>query len=168
VVKNRLGGGAGELGLVLAAAGAGSLCTALVIGQLGPPRRHILVMYVAFAVAVSLTAAFAIVRATWQAMIVSVAQGAANTVGIIIWATLMQTVVPQELQGRVQSLDWLVSIALVPVSFALTGPVANTIGVESTLLLSGLIGGVGQFGFLLVPGIFATEREGVFERRRPP
>ena len=46
-------------------------------------------------------------------------------VGQIIWITLLQTLVPRELLGRVSSLDWLVSIGLVPVSFALTGPVAG-------------------------------------------
>jgi hypothetical protein len=69
------------------------------------------------------------------------------------------------LQGRVQSLDWLVSIALVPVSFALTGPVAAAIGVGTTLVAAGLLGGLGQLVFLLIPGIFRTEREGGMDEK---
>ena len=40
----------------------------------------------------------------------------------------------RHLRGRVNSLDWFVSIGLAPVSFALTGPAARWIGVRDTLL----------------------------------
>ena len=42
--------------------------------------------------------------------------------GTIVWITMMQRLVPRRLLGRVSSLDWMVSIGLVPLSFALTGP----------------------------------------------
>ena len=38
------------------------------------------------------------------------------------------------LLGRVSSLDWLISIGLLPLSFALTGPVAAAIGARTTLV----------------------------------
>jgi hypothetical protein len=43
---------------------------------------------------------------------------------MVVWGTLMSRRVPPDLRGRVHSLDWFVSIALTPVSFALTGPVS--------------------------------------------
>ena len=45
--------------------------------------------------------------------------------GPVIWTTMLQQLVPRELLGRVSSLDWLMSIGLVPVSYALTGPVVG-------------------------------------------
>jgi hypothetical protein len=39
----------------------------------------------------------------------------------------------------VHSLDWFVSIGLTPVSFALTGPVSKAIGVDTTLVLAGVL-----------------------------
>ena len=42
--------------------------------------------------------------------------------------------------GRVSSLDWLISIGLLPVSFALTAPVAAALGVRATLVGAGLVG----------------------------
>jgi MFS family permease len=39
----------------------------------------------------------------------------------------------------VHSLDWFVSIGLTPVSFALTGPVSKAIGVDTTLILAGVL-----------------------------
>ena len=40
--------------------------------------------------------------------------------------------VPGRLLGRVSSLDWFISIGLVPVSYALTGPVAGLLGARTT------------------------------------
>ena len=45
---------------------------------------------------------------------------ALETAGTIVWATMKQQNVPARLLGRVSSVDWLISIGLLPVSFALT------------------------------------------------
>jgi hypothetical protein len=79
---------------------------------------------------------------------------------MIVWGTLMHRLVPAELLGRVSSLDWLISTALVPVSFILTGPISNSIGVDETLIGAGLIGSFLTFVFLLIPGIRDTEKDG--------
>jgi DHA3 family tetracycline resistance protein-like MFS transporter len=56
--------------------------------------------------------------------------------------------------GRVSSLDWVLSLGLAPLSYALTGPIAAAIGARPTLLWCGLIsGGVLAAVFLLVPGV---------------
>ena len=57
-------------------------------------------------------------------MAASFAFNALETAGTIVWVTLKQREVPAALLGRVSSLDWLISIGLLPISFALTGPVA--------------------------------------------
>ena len=46
VVKNELGGGAAQLGLVFAAGGLGAVGCAIVVGERGLPRRDITLMYV--------------------------------------------------------------------------------------------------------------------------
>ena len=55
--------------------------------------------------------------------------------------------------GRVSSLDWLISIGLLPISFALTAPVASLIGVRATLITAALIGGVVTLTALFLPGM---------------
>jgi hypothetical protein len=72
----------------------------------------------------------------------------------------MRALVPTGLQGRVNSLDWLVSISLVPLSYALTGPVAKWLGAGSTLLWAGILGAATTVGVLFIPGMFDTERDG--------
>src|SRR5207249_9933747 len=61
--------------------------------------------------------------------------------GEIVWQTMLQRRVPNELLGRVASVDWFVSAALVPVSFVLTGPVAAAVGASKTVFAAGIIAG---------------------------
>ena len=55
--------------------------------------------------------------------------------------------------GRVSSLDWLISIGLVPLSFALTAPVVSLVGVRATLIGAAVIGGVATLGAFFLPGM---------------
>jgi hypothetical protein len=71
--------------------------------------------------------------------------------------TTKQRLIPGRLLGRVSSLDWFISIGLVPISFALTGPVAATFGVRATLVGAGLIGAAITFAFLFLPGMRSIE-----------
>jgi hypothetical protein len=60
--------------------------------------------------------------------------------------------------GRVSSLDWVLSLALTPVSYALTGPIANLLGARATLLRAGLVSGLVLVVVLLaVPSIRAVD-----------
>jgi hypothetical protein len=59
--------------------------------------------------------------------------------------------------GRVSSLDWFASAGLVPVSFALTGPVAAAYGASKTLFAAGMAGGILMLLCLLVPDLRAPE-----------
>ena len=110
--------------LVFAAGGIGSVGCAVVLGQRGLPRRDITFMYVAWTLATFAVAGYGIATAVWQLMLASLAFNALETAGTIVWATTKQRHVPPSLLGRVSSLDWLISIGLLPLSFALTGPVS--------------------------------------------
>jgi hypothetical protein len=76
---------------------------------------------------------------------------------MVVWNTLVQTLVPPTMIGRVSSLDWFVSIGLVPISFALTGPMAELIGARLTLGVAGVLG-VATCALLFVPGVRDPER----------
>jgi DHA3 family tetracycline resistance protein-like MFS transporter len=160
VVKNELGGGAGAYGVILALGGVGALIASFLMGQRGLPKRHITFMYSAWGIGVLMIAVFAFVGSVAQGMAVSLVMSGMFAAGMIVWGTLMHRLVPAELMGRVSSLDWLISTALVPVSFILTGPISNAIGVEETLIGAGLIGSALTFVFLLIPGIRDTEKDG--------
>lgn len=168
VVKNDLGGDAGAYGLILSFGGIGALAASFLMGQRGLPRRHITFMYSAWGIGVLMIAVFAFVGSVPQGMAVSLVMSGMFTAGMIVWGTLMHRLVPAELLGRVSSLDWLISTALVPVSFILTGPISNAIGVKETLIGAGLLGSVLTFVFLLIPGIRDTEKDGSMARVPAP
>ncbi len=164
VVKNELHGNAGDLGLVFASGGAGAVLLALVVGQRGLPRRHITAMYVAWAIGSGALALYAVAGETWQAMLIAALAEGAWTAGSIVWVTMLQRLVPRALLGRVKSLDWLLSIGLGPLSFALCGPAAAWLGVNTVLIGAGAGALVLTAGFYLMPGMRDTERDG-HERR---
>jgi len=167
LVKEEMGGSATQLGLVLGAGGVGSVGCALVLGQRGLPRRDVTLMYLAWTAATLAVAGYALAGAVWQLMLASLAFNALETAGTIVWATVKQREVPPALLGRVSSLDWLISIGLLPLSFALTGPVSAVLGVRTTLVAAGILGGVITFAGLLLPGMRAVEGGGLRAARAP-
>lgn len=160
LVRNDLGGDAGDLGLVFAAGGLGAILVSLAVGQMGLPRRHITFMYALWMVACLQIAAYALAGVPWHAMVISFAGEGCWAAGLIVWVTLMQRVVPAELLGRVKSVDWLLSLGLVPLSFAVTGPLAGWLGVQAVLLIAGVSASALTAVFYFLPGMRDTETPG--------
>ena len=144
VVKNSLHGSAAALGLVFAAGGLGSVGAALVMSHVGQPRRSITVIYATWTLATLAVAGYGLANSAWQLMFASFAFNALETAGTIVWMTLKQREVPAAMLGRVSSLDWLISIGLLPISFAVTGPVAAAIGAQTALVVAGAAGAAGD------------------------
>jgi len=160
LVKNRLHLDADALGYIYGIGGIGSIVAAVWIGQRGIPRLRVTVMYLSWALGVGLLAGYGIMTALWQALLVGLVTAGLFEIGQIIWITLLQQLVPRHLLGRVVSLDWLVSTGLVPVSFALTGPVSALLGPGTTMVAAGLVGSVLMGGLLFWPGVRDPERGG--------
>jgi hypothetical protein len=95
-----------------------------------------------------------------QAMLMAILLEGSLTVLVVIWYTALQRLVPERLLGRVSSIDWLMTQAGVPLSFALVGPAAAAFGVRPTLVVAGLGGAAIVLAFLFVPGARAPERDG--------
>jgi len=56
----------------------------------------------------------------------------------VIWTTALQKDVPDHVMARVMALDWLGSQALMPIGYALTGPLALMFG-QNVLLVAGAV-----------------------------
>jgi DHA3 family tetracycline resistance protein-like MFS transporter len=164
VVKNELHASAGTLGLVLAAGGVGAIGAAAFMGRKGHPRRDVTVMYATWTLATLAVAGYGLATAAWQLMLACLVFNALEAAGTIVWATIKQRHVPGPLLGRVSSLDWLISIGLLPLSFALTAPVAAAVGVRATLVGAAIIGGAVTLGAYFLPGMTDIERRGASGR----
>ena len=164
VVKNVLGGGGAQLGLIFAAGGAASVITAVVMGQRRLPRRPLTVMYGAWAIATGALIGFGMAESLWPMYLVSAGSSACMTILMIVWTTLMQRMVPAAYLGRVSSLDWMLATAGTPASYALTGPVSSALGAQATLIGAGAVGAVVVISAaVLIPGARAPERDGSLE-----
>lgn len=153
VVKNDWGGEADDYGLLMAVSGAAGFTAALVVGQRGLPRRPVTVMFAVWGVSSVGIVGYGLVGSTMAAAPFALVLGLGYA-GEVIWFSLVRLRVPAELLGRVSSLDWLVSFGLMPLSFALCGPLAGLVGAKATLVGSGILaGGACLLVYLAVPGV---------------
>jgi hypothetical protein len=168
VVKNDLGGRPSSLGLVFGAGGVGAVIAAAVFGQRGSlPRKPVTAMYLAWSLGMFGTAGFGFVTSVWQAMAVAFVTEGSITYLVVVWVTLVQRLVPDRLLGRVFALDWMISTMGVPLSFAITGPTAEAIGHDATLIWAGALGGTITLIFMFVRGARGPERDGSLANPEP-
>ena len=157
VVKNVLHASAADLGIVFAAGGIGAVAAAAVMAQHGQPRRDVTFMYVCWSGATLAVAGYGLARSTLQLALACLVFNGLEAAGTVVWATIKQHHVPGELLGRVSSLDWLISIGLLPVSYALTAPLVALVGLRATLVGASVIGTVATAAALLLPGMRQIE-----------
>jgi MFS family permease len=142
LVKDRLGGGPGDHALVLAAFGIGGAVGSLAMASFRMPRRYLTVMNLMWGVGCLPLAVMGVATAVWHVVAAALVLGAMFSAPMVIWGTLLQRRVPAHMLGRVASLDFFVSISLMPVSMALAGPVSELIGLRTTFFIAAVVPGV--------------------------
>ncbi len=138
VVKDQLGGDAGDHAMVLAAFGIGGAIGSMVQASLPMPRRYLTYMNLMFGAGCVPMVLMGMAPSIWVLVVCSFLLGVLFSAPMVIWGTLLQRRVPGHLLGRVASLDFFVSVSLMPVSMALAGPVADAIGIRNTFLVAGI------------------------------
>jgi MFS family permease len=151
VIKDRLGGGPGDHAWVLAMFGIGGAVGSLAMASSRMPRRYLTVMNLMWGVGCLPFLVIGFATAVWQIVVSAFVLGVMWSAPMVIWGTLLQRRVPAHMLGRVASLDFFVSVSLMPVSMALAGPVSEAIGLRATFAIAGLAPGV----FALVAVLWA-------------
>jgi MFS family permease len=137
VVRDQLGGDSSMFGFLLAVGGVGAALGSLLTASLRLPRRYLTVMMVSWGAGSLPLAAVGIMDNFWVIAVSLFIWGATGSVGMVIWGTLLQRRVPPHLLGRVSSLDFFVSLALMPVSMALAGPAAEVLPIWLIFVVAG-------------------------------
>jgi len=138
IAKDRFHDGARSYGFILAFFGMGSALGALAVSSRRLPRRYLSVMMAMWGLG---SVPLVIVGVTSSFPLMAVATftiGITDGAGMVIWGTLLQRRVPTEMLGRVSSLDFFVSLAFMPVSFAIVGPLSKVVSMETIFLVAGL------------------------------
>jgi len=157
IVKDDIGGNAGDLGMVFAMGGLGSIAAAMIMAQRGIPRHNMTFIYLSWTLSTLAIAGCGFAQAIWQAMFACFAFNVCESAGLIVWLTTKQSLVPKRLLGRVSSLELLISTALMPMSYALAGPVAAYFGARPMLIGAGIAGSIVTLVFLYLPGMRSIE-----------
>jgi MFS family permease len=139
VVRDQLDGDSRMFGFLLAVMGVGAALGSLLTASLRLPRRYLTVMMVSWGAGSLPVAAVGIMDSFWVLAAALFIWGVTGSVGMVIWGTLLQRRVPPHLLGRVSSLDFFVSLALMPVSMALAGPAAEVLPIWLIFLVAGLV-----------------------------
>ena len=142
LIKDHLGGGPGDHAWVLAAFGIGGAVGSMAMASRQLPRRYLTWMNLMWGVGCLPFLVIGFAGAVWQIVVSAFVLGAMFSAPMVIWGTLLQRRVPPHMLGRVASLDFFVSVSLMPVSMALAGPVSEAIGLRATFAVAGLAPGV--------------------------
>jgi MFS family permease len=138
-VRDQTGSGASGFAFVLGAFGVGGAIGSVTMSSLRMPRRYLSVMLLLWGVGAAPLAVIGLTDLLWVMAVAGFVVGFTGSGGMVIWGTLLQRRVPSHLLGRVSSLDFFVSLALMPISMAIAGPVGEWIGIPLTFVLAGLI-----------------------------
>jgi MFS family permease len=125
-------GGAGLWGAILASESAGLICGGLVMLRIRPQRLLLVATFGVLAMAPPL----ALLGPPAPAAAVAAAAFAAGfgiEVFAVCWDTTMQQQIPGTMLSRVYAYDMLGSVALIPIGFAIAGPLASAIGTRATV-----------------------------------
>ena len=138
IAKERFTDGARMYGFILAFFGAGSALGALVVSSGRLPRRYLTVMMAMWSLGAIPLVVFGVTSSFPLMAVATFIIGLTDGAGMVIWGTLLQRRVPTEMLGRVSSLDFFVSLAFMPVSFAIVGPLSKVVSMQTIFLVAGI------------------------------
>ncbi len=152
-------GGAGAWGIVVAIGGVGAVAGSLIAMRVRPKRPLVACTLAAVPLAGQVLV-LVVAPSVWLLSIASFCAGAGIAVHLTLWFTLFQREIPEKMQSRVSSYDVLGSFVLMPIGFAIVGPLADAIGVDETLWLS--------LGVMLTTWALILSLPSVWALRAPP
>ncbi|ODQ89376.1 MFS transporter [Mycolicibacterium flavescens] len=138
IAKDRFADGARMYGFILAFFGLGSAVGALAVSSRRMPRRYLTVMMAMWGLGAAPLAVFGFTSSFALMAVATFVIGVTDGAGMVIWGTLLQRRVPTSMLGRVSSLDFFVSLAFMPVSFAIVGPLSKVVSMQTIFLVAAI------------------------------
>jgi MFS family permease len=151
VAKQQLGGAA-AWGTILAVESLGAVAGGLFALRLRF-NRPLVASQLLVVPAGLLLAALAVPLPLIGLAVVSFAVGIGFALGNTLWMTALQRNVPEHALSRISSFDWLGSVALNPIGYALIGPIAAAVGTSETLAVAALLNIAVCLSVTLVPSV---------------
>jgi len=105
--KDILQVGAQGLGFLVSAPAVGAVCAGLVMARMGVLKKQGLIVILSVAVFGAATIGFGLSRVFWFSLLMLAAIGAADTVSTILRQTIRQLATPNNLRGRMTSINMI-------------------------------------------------------------
>jgi Major Facilitator Superfamily len=156
VAKEELGG-AGAWATILATGGVGAVAGGLLALRLRPSRPLVACTIAAMPIGLEL-AALALAAPVWVISAAAFLAAGGIAVHLTLWFTVFQQQIPERAQSRVASYDTFGSFVLMPIGFALAGPIAHAIGAAPTLWGALVVDLVCWLSILSLPSVWAIRR----------
>jgi MFS family permease len=137
--RDIFGGGPRTLGFLLSAAGAGALVSTLYLASRPTVRGLGRVIAVAATTSALALVAFSHVRWLGPALGLMFAVGGGLVLTAASVSTILQTIVPDPLRGRVAGFFTLAFLGMAPLGNIATGALADAIGVQAAFATNGLV-----------------------------
>jgi MFS family permease len=138
LVSKQLYGSAGVFGLLESVAGGGAVVGALV-GIRWRPRRPMVVGLLLTLIWPIQTLAFAGAAPLAAVVLLAFGAGLGFTLFEVWWSTALVRHIPPQALSRVSAYDWMGSLALLPLGFAIAGPLAGALGARTVLTVGAVI-----------------------------
>ena len=138
ITRDRFEDAESTFGFLLAAFGIGGAIGSLVVSSLKLPRRYLTFMIASWGGGTLPLAVIGVADNLILMLSALFIVGAATGAGVVIWGTLLQRLVPLDMIGRVASLDFFVSIAFMPVSIAIAGPLSLLVPIPVIFVIAGI------------------------------
>jgi MFS family permease len=133
VLADRELGGAGSWAIIVSCFGAGTIAGS-VIGLRWKPPHPMLAATIAFLGAACQPAIIALAGSTSAIAAFEALSGVAVAIGFTQWETTLGRLIPGRALSRVTSLDWFTTVGLMPLGYAVAGPLADTFGLHETMV----------------------------------
>jgi MFS family permease len=142
-----LHGGARALGFLMGASGVGALCGAITLAtrkNVGGLERWIVIACCSFGAVLIL---FSLSIVFWFSVALLVVLGFSITLELASSNSLIQSMVPDNLRGRVMAVSSMLFMGMASLGAPLAGTLADTIGAPMTVALGGTISVIGGIVF---------------------
>ncbi|MGO1544246.1 MAG: MFS transporter [Gulosibacter sp.] len=139
LTRERFGEAEATFGFLLAAYGVGGAIGSLAVSSMRLPRHYLTFMIACWGGGTLPLVAVGLIDNLPVMLTALFFVGAATGGGVVIWGTLLQRLVPLDMIGRVASLDFFVSIAFLPVSIALAGPLSLLVPIPVIFVIAGML-----------------------------
>jgi MFS family permease len=157
VISARSLGGATAWGLISASFGVGAVFAGLFVLRV-KPRRPLVVGNLLLTLGALPLLALALSRSVPLICVANALSGFGLVSLNGLWTPTMQVLIPENVRSRVDSYDWIVSLVIMPVGYAIAGPLASSVGFTSTLVAAAIVISVPCGLVVLVPGVRGVHR----------